>query len=485
VGKTFLFTTATVVAAALGCGDNGPGPGPGPDAIIVESTQPAAGATGVEAGATVRAYFNEALNPSTVTGATFTLSSGGTSLTSQVTYDAANKAAALSGPLLPGTTYDATVLTGIQDAGGRPLAAAHAWSFTTRTWQPVAVDQTGVVGTFTSLAVDGSGRVHVSYEDDTNGDLKYATCAASCTTAASWHTVTVDQVGSVGQEGSLAVDGDGRVHVSYFDLTNGVLKYATCAASCTTATNWQTAVIDHSWNVGYHTSLAVDGSGQVHVSYWDATNADLKYATCAASCTTATSWQTVAVDQAGDVGDYSSLAVDGDGRVHVSYLDFTNSDLKYATCAASCTTATNWQTVPVDQSGGYDTSLGVDGNGRLHVSYLDPTNADLKYATCAASCTTATNWQTAVIDHSWNVGYHTSLAVDGSGRVHVSYQDQTNYDLKYATCAASCTIATSWQTAVVDDHRQSGLVGWYTSLAVDGNGAVHVSYFSGVLKYIR
>jgi len=329
VGKTFLFTTATVVAAALGCGDNGPGPGPGPDAIIVESTQPAAGATGVEAGATVRAYFNEALNPSTVTGATFTLSSGGTSLTSQVTYDAANKAAALSGPLLPGTTYDATVLTGIQDAGGRPLAAAHAWSFTTRTWQPVAVDQTGVVGTFTSLAVDGSG--------------------------------------------------------------------------------------------------------QVHVSYWDATNADLKYATCAASCTTATSWQTVAVDQAGDVGDYSSLAVDGDGRVHVSYLDFTNSDLKYATCAASCTTATNWQTVPVDQSGGYDTSLGVDGNGRLHVSYLDPTNADLKYA----------------------------------------------------TCAASCTIATSWQTAVVDDHRQSGLVGWYTSLAVDGNGAVHVSYFSGVLKYIR
>ena len=381
MGKTFLFTTATVVAAALGCGDNGPGPGPGPDAIIVESTQPAAGATGVEAGATVRAYFNEALNPSTVTGATFTLSSGGTSLTSQVTYDAANKAAALSGPLLPGTTYDATVLTGIQDAGGRPLAAAHAWSFTTRTWQPVAVDQTGVVGTFTSLAVDGSGRVHVSYEDDTNGDLKYATCAASCTTAASWHTVTVDQVGSVGQEGSLAVDGDGRVHVSYFDLTN----------------------------------------------------ADLKYATCAASCTTATSWQTVAVDQAGDVGDYSSLAVDGDGRVHVSYLDFTNSDLKYATCAASCTTATNWQTVPVDQSGGYDTSLGVDGNGRLHVSY----------------------------------------------------QDQTNYDLKYATCAASCTIATSWQTAVVDDHRQSGLVGWYTSLAVDGNGAVHVSYFSGVLKYIR
>src|SRR5437867_4398168 len=36
-----------------------------------------------------------------------------------ISYDAASQAAVLSGPLLPGTTYDATVLTGIQDAGDR------------------------------------------------------------------------------------------------------------------------------------------------------------------------------------------------------------------------------------------------------------------------------------------------------------------------------------------------------------------------------
>ena len=310
---------------------------------------------------------------------TFTLSSGGTSLTSQVTYDAASQAAVLSGPLLPARTYDATVLTGIRDVGGTALPAAHAWSFTTRTWQPVVFDQSG--GDYTSLAVHGSGRVHVSYWYGTNGDLKYATCAANCTTAANWEAVAVDQGGFLGGYTSLAVDASDRVHVSYYDGTNNDLKYATCAASCTTAANWQTVAVDQSGFVGPYTSLAVDASGRVHVSYYDGTNGDLKYATCAASCTSAGSWQTVAVDQSQNVGQYTSLAVDASGRVHVSYYDETNGDLKYTTCAASCTTAASWQTVAIDQSGdvGYFTSLALDGNGGVHVSYFDRTNVDLKY----------------------------------------------------------------------------------------------------------
>ena len=413
--KTFLLATASFVAGALGCGDGGPGPRAGP--LAVESTQPAAGATGVEAGTTVRAYFNEALNPSTVTSATFTLSTGASDLASQVAYDAGHKAAVLSGPILPGKTYDATVLTGIRDVGGTPLPAAHAWSFTTRTWQPVAVDQTGTVGRYSSLAVDGTGQVHVSYFDDTNSELKYATCAASCTTAATWQTVTVDQGG--GSYNSLAVDGTGGVHVSYRDGTD--LKYASCAANCMTAASWATVVVDQGGDLGAYTSLALDGSGRVHVSY--------------SGCTVAANWTNVAVDQTGYAGAYSSLAVDGSGRLHVSYFEETKGDLRYATCAADCTTAANWQTVAADETGdiGYSASLAVDGSGRLHVSYADFTNGDLKYATCAADCTSPGSWQTTALDHTGNLGGedYTSLAVDASGGVHVSYFDDTNADLNY------------------------------------------------------
>jgi hypothetical protein len=125
------------------------------------------------------------------------------------------------------------------------------------------------------------------------------------------------------------VDAGGRLHVSYQDFTNDDLKYATCTADCALAANWQTATVDAAGFVGDYTSLAVDAGGRLHVSYRDSTNGDLKYATCAASCELAATWRTATVDAAGSVGDWTSLAVDAGGRLHVSYRDITNLDLKY------------------------------------------------------------------------------------------------------------------------------------------------------------
>jgi hypothetical protein len=144
--------------------------------------------------------------------------------------------------------------------------------------------------------------------------------------------------------------------------------------------------VDAAGSVGLYTSLAVDASGRLHVSYYDGTNADLKYATCAADCALTANWQAATVDAAGNVGFYTSLAVDAGGRLHVSYYDGTNGELKYATCAAACELAANWQTVTVDADGlaGFFTSLAVDASGRLHVSYYDDFFGNLKYATCAA-----------------------------------------------------------------------------------------------------
>jgi len=325
----------------------------------------------------------------------------------------------------------------------------------------------------------------VSYLDNTNGDLKYATCLTACATATNWQTVAVDVTGIVGFNTDLTVEGSGRIHVTYHDITNRDLKYATCAVSCTTAASWQVVTVEATGDIGSFSSVRTDASGRLHVSYYDASNADLKYATCAAGCTTAANWQTVIVDATGFTGGRPSLWAEATGRLHVGYSG--SGGYTYATCTATCTTSTNWQTVTVDAAGGgAGRSLAIDGNGRLHTSYYAASGTNLKYATCASACATAANWQNLTLgDTTGIVGQYSSLAVDVSGRVHVTYYDAFNADLEYATCAVACATLAGWRFATADAVLN---VGEDPSLVVDASGRLHVTYYDGsntALKYVE
>ena len=69
----------------------------------------------------------------------------------------------------------------------------------------------------------------------------------------------------------------------------------------------------------------MDASGDPHIGYYDWDNEELKYAAWDGS-----DWAIEMVDSAGDVGEYSSLALDALGNPHISYYDYTNENLKYA-----------------------------------------------------------------------------------------------------------------------------------------------------------
>lgn len=124
--SNYIWTFTTGAAADTG-------------APTVTLNNPADGATGVCTRKTINASFSEAMDPTTITNATFTLRvTGGAAVAGAVSYDAAtriasfNPAADLIGT--PATSYTATVrggATGVKDLAGNALAADSITSFVT------------------------------------------------------------------------------------------------------------------------------------------------------------------------------------------------------------------------------------------------------------------------------------------------------------------------------------------------------------------
>jgi hypothetical protein len=103
-------------------------------APAVISTVPGNAATGVPTNQALSAVFNEAMNPATLTAATFTLAGpGGAAVTGTVTYLAAGSIATFvpAAVLAPNAAYTATITTGAQDGQARSLVSNYVWNFTT------------------------------------------------------------------------------------------------------------------------------------------------------------------------------------------------------------------------------------------------------------------------------------------------------------------------------------------------------------------
>jgi hypothetical protein len=170
-----------------------------------------------------------------------------------------------------------------------------------------------------ALAIDSANRRHVAYAE--GGSVYYVGEPDGNTIRPS----KVDHVGGIGFYPSLAIDSQDRPHISYYDVTNGDLKYARRDGS-----EWHVETVDSGGDVGKYTSIEVDGGDRPHISYYDVTNKNLKYASW-----TGNQWLIETVDSAGEVGEFTSLALSAAGQAHISYTDRGNGDLKVATNGAA------------------------------------------------------------------------------------------------------------------------------------------------------
>ncbi len=246
------------------------------------------------------------------------------------------------------------------DSTNKDLKYAH-WTGTA--WEIQTVDSAGEVGRFSSIAIDGAGNPHISYEAALVNKLKYAHW-----TGAAWD-VQIVATGTGAWYTSIALDSSGNPNISYY---TAIWYIADLAYAHWNGSSWEIQTVDAEGDVGLESSLALDGLGRPHISYRDLTNLDLKYAYWTGSF-----WSTQTVVSSGEQGWYSSIALDGSGKPHITYGDGLGLAVKYIYWDGS-----SWNLQTVDAVTGGHTSLALDGQGNPHVSY-EVGALGVKYATAA------------------------------------------------------------------------------------------------------
>ncbi len=314
-------------------------------------------------------------------------------------------------------------------------------------------------GYYVSIDAARDGNPKMTYYDATEGSLKYAERTGSAMPSGmagaelqgAWVIRTVDK-NKTGKFSSLKLDRDGRPNISYYDSLNRALKFAKFEGA-----KWKITLVD-SGNVGAYSSLQLDKSGQPRIAYYDAKQGILKYAAY-----NGFKWNISEIDYSrfGNCGKFASLALGSDDRPYISYYDESKGCLKFASFDGVA-----WVVETVDARSetrpGQFSSIAVGPSESIHISYYDPGRAVLCYAVRKAF-----NWELSTIDAETGTGKYSHIAIDSKGNPRIIYFSSLKKTVNMATL-----VGLNWSRIVLD----SGSVGADCTLCIDQRDGWHAAY---------
>jgi hypothetical protein len=215
------------------------------------------------------------------------------------------------------------------------------WDIAATKWITEEVDNgtTLSVGKYTSIALDNTPqpntRVFIGYYDETFHNPKMAYYNPLLGPPfLTWRKYTVEHIADVdlGRFTALALTSAFEPRLVYYEGTNHYLRYA---AGTWDGSQWVFTpelvqkVADY--DIGMYASIAMDSANRPHISYYsyytkgNGIDGDLMYARKIGPL-----WDIYTVDSDGDVGYFTSIAVDSADVPSISYYDKTQGEVKYA-----------------------------------------------------------------------------------------------------------------------------------------------------------
>ena len=328
-------------------------------------------------------------------------------------------------------------------------------------------------GQYSSMKLDGNDNPVISHFS--GSELRLTHCAdPGCIGSV---TNTVDTL--FGSYSSLQLDSEGFPVISYYD-NSGVLKLAHCNDSDCAGGDEAINTVDGGPNdVGQFSSLAMDGDGLPVISYYDATDGKLKLAHCTdADCAGATTGAVDTGDGSDDVGQFSSLGVNE--FPIIGYYNATAQEAKVVFCGdADCTSISS--VALVDNDAGTDLAMTLDDEGNPVLAYL-VSGGTLRVAHCGGTDCDAPNYgdpQSGLLGDPLG----TSVTVDQATDFPVvSYVDDSNGDMFMRVI--HCSDAACQESASSTPDPVASNVPANTSIALDINGIPTISRFDSNISQL-
>jgi hypothetical protein len=347
------------------------------------------------------------------------------------------------------------------------------------------------VGIWTSLAIGADDNPAVAYFDRTHQALKFAQYNGT-----SWTVQMVDSVmnGVAGRYAKM-IFLNGNFVIAYQTVApggmNGAListvRIATSSGGTPASGTWTT---EDAVTVNTTPCRAqFCASTEACLSTTKQCTTTLDPSMCSPSCASGNAcvtsggspacvaqWDSSKIDAYPDaIGDYITLAPDGQGGFGLAYYDRTNGDLRIAAKASGTWTST---LVDGESAMGGDSGIGaslfIDTAGDWHLSYVNGYTEALQYVKVAKGMTVS---KPEVVDTGLSiagtnntdgqhvVGDDSHILVLDSGEVHISYQDSTAGSLHYAVGTPGST-GHMWTVGAV---TQNGFAGAFSSIVVANN----------------
>lgn len=245
-------------------------------------------------------------------------------------------------------------------------------------------------GNPSGISVGADGFPLIFYNRGTG--LRVARCSnASCSTSTSTTLANLNQTTT---HLSVATGSNGLPVVVFGETSSGFssLRLLRCGdATCSAGLLNNVSVEDvQAANAFQYTSVAIGLDGLPIIAFYNAINGDLKVLRCTSAACDSNGTTTTTVDTTGDVGKYASIAIPPDGLPIISYYDATNTELKTAKCGnVGCTANNTIQSITADAGDvGQETSVTIGLDGMPVIAYTDVTNTRLRVARCNNSfCT--------------------------------------------------------------------------------------------------